>query len=79
MWGYAEVGQRLLADPRPADERYARWIDMYASDEFEALGAWCRGLVDRLAEEAGDAGRERMRGAFLTCSRHELDFWNTAR
>ena len=79
MWGYAEIGQRLAAGPRPADDRYARWIDTYASAEFAELAAWCRALVDRLAEEAGEAGRERMRRAFETCSRHELGFWDTAR
>jgi thiaminase/transcriptional activator TenA len=79
MWGYAEVGQRLAAAGRPPEERYARWIEMYAAEEFGELATWCRALVDRLAEEAGDAGRERMRRAFLTCSRHELGFWDTAR
>jgi thiaminase (transcriptional activator TenA) len=79
MWGYAEIGRRLARGPRPGDERYARWIDTYASEEFEALAAWCRGLVDRLAAETGEAGRERMRRAFETCSRHELGFWDTAR
>ena len=79
MWGYAEIGQRLAAGPRPADDRYARWIDTYASAEFAELAAWCRALVDRLGEEAGEAGRERMRRAFETCSRHELGFWDTAR
>ena len=34
MWGYSELGQRLAQGPRPTDERCARWIDMYASDEF---------------------------------------------
>jgi len=79
MWGYAEVGQRLAAGGPPPEERYARWIEMYASEEFGELATWCRTLVDRLAEETGDAGRERMRRAFLTCSRHELGFWDTAR
>lgn len=79
MWGYAEVGQRLAAGPRPPVEHYARWIETYASDEFGELAVWCRGLVDRLAGETGDAGRERMRRAFETCSRHELGFWDTAR
>jgi thiaminase/transcriptional activator TenA len=79
MWGYSEIGQRLAEGPRPADERYARWIDTYADPEFAALATWCRGLVDRLAQATGEAGRERMRSAFLTCSRHELGFWDTAR
>jgi thiaminase (transcriptional activator TenA) len=77
MWGYAEIGQRLAErDPPPADPRCARWIATYADPEFEALAAWCRGLVDRLAADAGEAERERMRRAFLVCSEHELAFWD---
>ena len=79
MWGYAEVGQRLAERGLPEEEAYARWIETYASAEFAALATWCRGLVDRLAAETGEAGRERMRRAFETCSRHELGFWDTAR
>lgn len=75
MWGYAEVGERLAGGPRPPDDRYARWIETYAAPEFAELAAWCRGLVDRLAADLGPAGRSRMRDAFLTCSRHELAFW----
>jgi thiaminase/transcriptional activator TenA len=78
MWGYAEVGQRLVARGRPPEERYARWVAMYASEDFGALAAWCRGLVDRLATGVGEEGRERMCRAFLTCSRYELEFWDTA-
>jgi thiaminase (transcriptional activator TenA) len=75
MWGYAEIGRRLAAAGAPPDERYARWIAMYASEEFEELAAWCCGLVDRLGAAAGDEGRARMTQAFVTCSRYELAFW----
>jgi thiaminase (transcriptional activator TenA) len=75
MWGYAELGQRLAAVGAPADERYARWIETYASPDFEELAAWCRGLVDRLGAAAGDEGRARMTRAFVICSRYELAFW----
>jgi thiaminase/transcriptional activator TenA len=75
MWGYAEIGQRLAAGGAPSDERYERWIAVYASPEFEELAAWSRGLVDRLGAAADDEGRARMERAFLTCSRYELAFW----
>ena len=79
MWGYAEIGARLAErSPPPADPRYARWIATYAGDDFAALATWCRGLVDRLAEQAGVAERERMRAAFLVSSEHELAFWGVA-
>jgi thiaminase/transcriptional activator TenA len=75
MWGYAELGQRLAATGAPPDERYARWIETYASPEFDELATWCRGLVDRLGAAADAEGRARMTRAFVTCSRYELAFW----
>ena len=78
MWGFSELGLALARGPQPSDARYARWIEMYADPEFAALADWCRELVDRLAQEAGPAGRVRMRDAFLTSSRYELAFWEMA-
>jgi thiaminase/transcriptional activator TenA len=75
MWGYSELGRRLAADGLPDDERYARWIETYAADEFAELAAWCRGLVDRLGAQATPDAVERMERAFVTCSRYELAFW----
>ena len=78
IWGYAEIAERLTGAERPADQRYARWIAMYASAEFGELTGWARELTDRAGEEVGAAGRERARRAFLTSSRYELAFWQMA-
>jgi thiaminase (transcriptional activator TenA) len=78
MWGYHEVGVRLAGRGRPAEERYAEWIEMYAGDEFGELASWCRDLTDRVAAGAGAGVRERMRDAFVESSRHELAFWEMA-
>lgn len=78
MWAFAELGAALKARGLPEDPRLARWIEMYSDPEFAALGEWCRGLVDRLAKDAGPALRERMREAFLISSRYELAFWDMA-
>ena len=78
MWGYAEIGQVLARAGRSPDQRYARWVDMYASAEFAELAAWCRTLVDRLGAALGDDGRARLQRAFLTSSRYELAFWEMA-
>jgi thiaminase/transcriptional activator TenA len=78
MWGFAEIGQRLAAGKRPADTRYAAWIDAYASPEFEEMAGWCRELLDRVAVGAGQDARRRMEVAFLTSSRYELAFWESA-
>jgi thiaminase/transcriptional activator TenA len=71
MWGYAEIGVALAASA--TSDRYAEWIDMYASAEFGELAAWSRALLD---EVDGDVGR--MTAAFVTSSEHELRFWDAA-
>jgi thiaminase (transcriptional activator TenA) len=78
MWGYSELGQRLAREPTPPAQRCARWIEMYASQEFGQLACWCREICDEAAADAGDHGRRRMREAFLASSRHELAFWEQA-
>ena len=62
MWGYSWLGKQLAEGPRPAEERCARWIDMYASDEFAELAAWCRGRVTRRPRIPG-------RSAGVACGR----------
>jgi thiaminase/transcriptional activator TenA len=79
MWGYSEVGLRIAAETPPPGGRPAhldRWIATYADAGFAELAAWCRGLVDGLADAADPATRGRMRAAFLMCSEHELRFWD---
>lgn len=78
MWGYAEIAQALAARGRPPDERYARWVDTYASPEFGELAGWCRALVDREGAGLTGPGRARLERAFLTSSRYELAFWDMA-
>jgi thiaminase/transcriptional activator TenA len=78
MWAFSDIGLALQAKARPADPRYARWIDMYADPEFAGLAQWCRRLVDDLAERTGFEMRSRMREAFLTSVRYELAFWDMA-
>ena len=78
MWGFSEIGQTLRARGLPAEPRHAKWIEMYADPEFAALCAWCRELVDRLADDSSEAARRRMEEAFLTSSRYEYLFWEMA-
>lgn len=78
VWGYAEVGQRLAERGMPPDERYARWIELYVSDEFAQLGTWCRDVVDRVAKGLSPDSLKRMEDAFVTSSRYELAFWEMA-
>ena len=78
LWGFCDIGQRLAQGPRPADERYTKWIEMYSSAEFVELADWCRGLADRVAAGLPEEKLQRMEDAFLTSSRYELLFWEMA-
>jgi thiaminase/transcriptional activator TenA len=78
MWGYAEIGANLAAHGRPDDERYARWIDTYASEEFAQLATWCRELMDAAAARLAPGAHGPLVEAFVTSSRYELAFWQAA-
>lgn len=74
-WGYCHVGQKLAEDGVPSDQRYADWIEQYASDEFEAAAAWLRNELNRLTEGASREKQERLTRLFVTSSQYEWMFW----
>lgn len=78
MWGFYEIGAALKANGVPADPLCAEWIEMYASPEFAELAAWCREVLDRIADGLPEPSLQRLRDAFLTSSRYELRFWEMA-
>lgn len=78
MWGYSEIGRRLADRGLPVDERYAKWIEMYASPDFAQLADWCRELADEVGAGIPPAARARATEAFRTSSRYELAFWEMA-
>ena len=79
FWIYEDVGRRLkdrigglVGHP------YADWIDTYGDSGFAAVTGQARVIVDRAAEQAGRADRERMRRTFATAARYEWMFWDAA-
>jgi thiaminase/transcriptional activator TenA len=78
MWGFCDMGRRLLEQGRPQEPRYALFVDMYSSQEFADVAQWCRDLLDRLAEGLPEAELARLETAFVTSSRYEYLFWEMA-
>jgi thiaminase/transcriptional activator TenA len=74
-WGYCHVAQKLAEGGVPQDQRYADWIEQYASAEFEAAAEWLRTEMNRLVESAGPRKRERLKQLFVTSSQYEWMFW----
>ena len=75
VWGYVHIAEQLTASPRPADQRYADWIEQYASDEFREATDWLRSEMDRLADGASLEKRARLQELFVLSSRYEWQFW----
>jgi len=74
-WGYAWLGAQLAELERPVDQRYADWIEQYASDEFQAAARWLRDETERVAGFVSDAQRDRLVELFVLSSRYEHRFW----
>mgnify|MGYP002528606796 CR=1 FL=1 len=77
--GYAEIGRALDEDPatRRAGNAYARWIAMYASDDYLRVARDAVDQLDRLAERLGGAGRfATLSRVFTQATRLEVAFWD---
>ena len=77
-WGYHDIGLHLREAGLPADERYAAWIEEYASDEYGELVSWAIGRFNELGEQVSDSHWELAERTFEYSSRYELGFWEMA-
>ncbi len=77
-WGYAEIGSRLAAKGLPPVAHYAKWIQTYASGEYQEIVDWLRSLLDEAVGDAAGLGRIRLQEVFDTSSRWEYLFWEMA-
>jgi thiaminase (transcriptional activator TenA) len=76
-WIYRDVGRELAAASSP-DPVYKRWIETYASEEFDAVVEAVLAVTDRLGESLGPAERERCHRHFAVTCRYEWMFWDAA-
>lgn len=76
--GYAEVVERLLADPATTQQGnpYAAWIEAYASPEYRALASGAIANLDRLFASRGSEARyPELLATFVAATRLEEAFW----
>ncbi len=74
-WIYLEVGKALeqKGSPHPL---YQRWIDTYASAEYEQVVRQVIAIADAIAEGLTEPQREAMRHHFILTSKMEWLFWD---
>ena len=79
QWGYWEIGDHLLRQGLPQNAPlYAKWIEMYTSQEFSALAHHIREMADRIGDEADTDELAAMGQAYENSVRLEHGFWDMA-
>ena len=76
-WIYARVGAALLDQGSP-DQRYQRWIDAYAGEDFASTVAEVLSFADSVGPDLVAADDARARRHFAITSRYEWMFWDAA-
>ncbi len=77
--GYAEIGNRLALDYATdmADNPYREWIEMYSSDEYQALAIKSISVLERISRERGGMARiDELKAVFRTATVLEAGFWS---
>jgi thiaminase/transcriptional activator TenA len=77
FWIYQEVGQYIYKNSIK-DNPYQKWIDTYSGEEFQNIVESAIALTNRAAEKANKDQLSLMKEAFLTSTRLELAFWDSA-
>jgi thiaminase/transcriptional activator TenA len=80
FWIYRDAGSEIYrrAEGNLASNPYARWIETYSGDEYDAAVNSAIDITESVATSASEADRERMRRAFELSSRLEWMFWDSA-
>ncbi|GGO88771.1 hypothetical protein GCM10011348_45000 [Marinobacterium nitratireducens] len=75
--GYAEVANWLMSQSwtRLDGNPYRSWIEMYASDEYQAVAAAEVELLEQLCRDLPQSRLEELAGIFRTATRMEGAFW----
>lgn len=76
-WVYARVGEHLQRHGSP-EPLFARWIDTYAGQEYQAVVEAVLAVTDRIGRHVPSAEWERMRRHFHTAARYEWMFFDAA-
>ncbi|MBN9297387.1 MAG: thiaminase II [Filimonas sp.] len=78
FWIYKEVGDYIYANQHKGDNPYQKWIDTYAGEEFGVLVQQAISICDHAAAQCTPAQQEAMTVAFVTASKLEWQFWQSA-
>lgn len=78
FWIYKKVGDHILSIASIDNNPYQNWIATYAGEEFGQLVDKAIAICDLAAEKATFEQQQLMSEAFLSASRLEYLFWDSA-
>ena len=78
FWIYMRVGNYIKAYGKRDDNPYLAWIDTYGGEEYARSVVKAVEIGNALAESCTAERRDEMTEAFITCSRMEWMFWDSA-
>jgi thiaminase (transcriptional activator TenA) len=78
FWIYKKIGDSILAHQPSGSNPYQNWIDAYAGEEFAASVQKAIDICNQTAERTTPEVRIKMKEAYLTASRLEYMFWDSA-
>jgi len=77
FWMYREVGLEIF-NKSVKDNAFYEWTETYASPEFETETNLLIDIVNKISESQNNEILNKMRDAFITACRLELQFWNAS-
>ncbi|MBO1530241.1 thiaminase II [Psychrobacter sp. F1192] len=78
LMGYGEIGKRIKDNGFITGNPYQPWIDVFSSDEFQAITAQNEAQIDLLLADASPAQADKFQRLFDTAARMEVNFWQQA-
>ena len=78
LMGYGEIGKRIKDNGFITDNPYQPWIDVFSSDEFQAITAQNEAQINTLLADASPAQANKFQRLFNTATRMEVNFWQQA-
>lgn len=79
FWIYNEVGKYIYKNQdKNINNPYKKWIETYSGEFFEKAVSKAIEICDEVADNYADELQQKMTGAFITASKMEWLFWDSA-
>ena len=78
LMGYGEIGKHIKEQGFITGNPYQPWINVFSSDDFQAITAQNEAQINTLLADASPAQANKFQRLFNTAARMEVNFWQQA-